>query len=64
MVFQDSQVSIFWFLLVWDLCAGGQHVVNFFPFEGFSICKTTPRYGSEYDYELLRNDMSLTLFFG
>ena len=49
MVFQESQVSVFWFPLVWDLCSGGQHVVNFFPCGGFSVCKTTPRYGLEYD---------------
>ena len=49
MVIQESQVSIFWFPLVWDLCSGGQHVVNFFPCGGFSICETNPRYGLEYD---------------
>ena len=29
MMFWESQLSTFWFQLVWGLCAGGQHAVNF-----------------------------------
>ena len=36
-MFQESQSSDFWFQLVWDLCAGDQHVVNFFHLLGVLV---------------------------
>ena len=32
--FWESQLLVFWFQLIWSLCAGGQHTANFFHLVG------------------------------
>ena len=36
-MFCESQSSTFWFQLVWGLCAGGQHAVNFLCLVGILV---------------------------
>ena len=47
-IFQETQLPVFWLQAVWGLCAGGQHAGNFFHVVGVSVsAKQLKGHGSE-----------------